>query len=390
MRRAGAPPIIAHLVRDYLHPSENWIHTQISTQTRTQPIVLTKNLKNLREFPATVYKYHLLSDSIQVRSIWLLLLRKTLAVIERFRNALFYTEINYYTQIVRQTKANLIHAHYGPTGVLGVTLKAKTGLPLIVSFYGSDASRLLVQPQWQRRYQSVFSQADAIIVMGTYMYRKLQKFGCPAQKLHRISPGINLASFPFRPRKPTACPKLLLAARLEPVKGISYALKAIKQVTAQKIPLTVTIVGSGSEASKIKQLITTLKLHRQVTMLPFVSLQKLANITNQHDIFLHPSITTEEGQQEGIPTTIIERVASGMPIIATHHSDIPAIVQDGINGILVPEKDISALAKAIISLAKHPNLRVKFAYNGRKLVESNFDAQKQTAKREELYMKLIS
>ena len=118
-------------------------------------------------------------------------------------------------------------------------------------------------------------------------------------------------------------------------------------------------------------------------------LKRLVKEVEKYHIFLHPSFTSSDHKQEGIPTSIIERSASGMPVISTWHADILEIIHDNKNGFLVAEQSETELAKKLKYLIQHQELWQKFGKYGRRLVEDKFDAVKQTAKRERLYQRLI-
>ena len=378
-------PTVAHFVKDYLNPSEPWIYTQLTSQTKTSPIVLAKNLRLSQLFPATVFKYPLASDGIKP-----LLFRKIMALWERIRNPVFLTELRFYIRILKHTQTRLIHAHYGSTGYEAIALKHATKLPLVVSFYGSDIHAL---PRknilWKIRYQVLWQVADAFLVKSLPMKQKLQSLGCPENKVSVVDHGVIFSNIPFKPSRPTKSPRLLIASRLEPVKGIQYAIRALPAVL-KKFPRTsLTIIGSGSQEKSLKKLVSQLKLNSKINFHPFLPQDQLLAMSDKHHLFLHPSITTSDYQQEGIPTTIVERLASGMPVIASNSGDIPVVINHHHTGLLVPEKDSSALSEAIIFLISHPDLWPKLAKNGRQLVKAKYDAVKQTTKREKIYLKLF-
>ncbi len=379
-------PVVAHLIRDYLNPSENWIHSQITTQTRTIPIVLAKNTRNLDQFPASIHKYSLLSDYS-----FFIPIRKFLALIERLRNFGDAQELAFYIRVLRSTKASLIHAHYGTTGYLAIPLKLATKLPLVVSFYGSDINSLpYVQPLWRLRYKQLFQSADAIIVKGPAMKAKIVDLGCPAKKVHLIDAGIIVDQIAYKPRRPTKSPRLLIASRLVAFKGIAYAIQALKKVRQSYPQVTLAIIGTGPEAPSLKQLAKKLRLVRKITFVPFLPLTAMIHESYKYHLFLQPSVTTSKQEQEGIPTSLIQHMATGMPAVATNHSDIPEVVQNNHTGLLVPEKDPTALSQAIIQLIKQPKLWCLFSDNGRQLIKKKFNATIQTKKRELLYTKIIN
>ena len=102
-----------------------------------------------------------------------------------------------------------------------------------------------------------------------------------------------------------------------------------------------------------------------------------------------PSVTSAEGNQEGIPMVLMEALATGLPVIASSHSAIPELVQDGKSGFLVPERDVDSLAEKIKYLIEHPETWPEMGSTGRKFVEKNYDIEKLNDRLEKIYIKLI-
>lgn len=380
-------PTVAHIILDYLHLSESWIYHQIITQQKFDSFVLARNRFYPDLYPRPkVYVYPKLFEIIPPNKLFFPL-KKTLSLVQRALD-LTHHQQNYFLNQLTALKPSLIHAHYGPTGFLALPLATRLNLPLVVSFYGSDAYSLSTKKLWQNRYLQLFRGASLILSKGPTMTEKLIDLGCPSQKVISLDHGINLIDIPFQVRPSTPHPRILIASRHEPIKGIDFALKSF-QLAQQKLPhLSLSIVGNGSQTPKLISFAKDLKL-KNYHFYPFMPQPKLIKFAQTHHIYLHPSLTQSGGVVEGNPTSIIERAASGMPVIATKHADIPLMVKHGKTGLLVKENDLQALAQAIVTLASHQNLWPKYAQAGRLLAETSFDTIKQTAKREQLYQSLI-
>ena len=99
----------------------------------------------------------------------------------------------------------------------------------------------------------------------------------------------------------------------------------------------------------------------------FVAPAKLREIYYASHIFLHPSETGSDGNQEGIPNSMLEAMATGLPVLATNHGGIPEAIENGVSGILVPERDYEALSQALLNAVQdrdlliHPTLRTRNA-----------------------------
>src|SRR4030095_8858746 len=102
-----------------------------------------------------------------------------------------------------------------------------------------------------------------------------------------------------------------------------------------------------------------------------------------------PSQRGHDGNQEGIPNSMLEAMASGLPVFATHHGGIPEAIQNAISGVLVPEGDHEKLAAALLDAAQDPGFLSRIALNGAEIVRKNFDLRAQAQRLEEIYLRAI-
>ena len=105
----------------------------------------------------------------------------------------------------------------------------------------------------------------------------------------------------------------------------------------------------------------------------------------QADAFVLPCVLAKDGDQDGIPVSLMEAMAYGVPCVSTHVSGVPELIEDGKEGLLVPQKDALALADALEKLARDPDIRAKFAKAGRLKVEREFTLQGLAGKLDELF-----
>jgi colanic acid/amylovoran biosynthesis glycosyltransferase len=93
------------------------------------------------------------------------------------------------------------------------------------------------------------------------------------------------------------------------------------------------------------------------------------------DIYVAPSVVAEDGDMEGVPVSIMEAMACGLPVVSTYHSGIPELVHDRVSGYLVPERDVTSLARALVRLVDEPRQRRKLGMAGRGVVERGYDLE---------------
>ncbi|HEX4653838.1 MAG TPA: glycosyltransferase, partial [Candidatus Udaeobacter sp.] len=130
-------------------------------------------------------------------------------------------------------------------------------------------------------------------------------------------------------------------------------------------------------------------IERRVLFTGFVPQRQLRDMFYESHIFLHPSQTGSDGNQEGIPNSMLEAMATGLPVFATEHGGIPEAIEHGVSGVLVPEHDHQALARALLNAAEDPYFLSRIARNGADVVRKNFDLHVQARRLEDLYLRLI-
>ena len=121
--------------------------------------------------------------------------------------------------------------------------------------------------------------------------------------------------------------------------------------------------GEGKEKEILYNLISKYHLEDNVKILGYVSHNKIYEIYNMADVVVVPSVT-HKGHEEGLGITALEAMSTGIPVVASEIGGLKEIIKDGYNGILVPEKDYIAIAKAIFTLKEFPELRNKLVENG--------------------------
>jgi len=299
------------------------------------------------------------------------------------RRAVFPHDAKPMDALLRAGPQPLLHCHFGPNGVRGAHLK-RVGLvdKLFVSFHGYDISRELRERDTQQRYQTLFEEADLLLPVSEYWGRKLRALGAPPDKIQVHHMGVQLDSFEYpRSRRPgdDTLLRLVTTARLTEKKGLHYAVQALAQMKSEypAVDFHYDVIGDGPLADDLQRQIAELGLSAHVVLrgsLPHGSVRKL--LATAH-IFLLPSVTAADGDQEGIPVALMEAMALGMPVVATLHSGIPELVEDGVSGYLVPERDSAALCAALVRLARQRPAWKALGQAGRQRVEQDFNLDAQ-------------
>src|SRR5205085_3068619 len=121
----------------------------------------------------------------------------------------------------------------------------------------------------------------------------------------------------------------------------------------------------------------------------FISQTQLRELLYQSDIFLHPSEVSGDGNQEGVPNSMLEAMASGLPVFATEHGGIPEAIEDGRSGILVKERDEEAFIQALLKWTSDPEALAAIARAGAEAVRGRFEQTSQTRQLEDYYFEAM-
>jgi len=287
-------------------------------------------------------------------------------------------------------KFDIIHCHFGPNGIIGAYLK-EVGInsKLITTFHGYDMS-MFISNHGEGIYKNLFLRGDLFMPISEHWKKKLIEMGCEEGKIivHRM--GIDVEKFEFSERRKTGTIKILSVGRLVEKKGHEYAIKALaKVVNKNGKDIIYRIVGDGPLKDKLMSLAEELGIEDCVEFMGNVEDEELLKLYKESHIFILPSVTASDGDQEGIPVVLMEAQAMGLPVISTYHSGIPEVVIDGKSGFLVPEKDVDALAEKMEFLVEHPELWSEMGRHGREFVEKHYDIRRLNKRLVEIYQNLI-
>jgi len=264
-------------------------------------------------------------------------------------------------------------------------LKAK----FVTCFRGSDLSKHIKENS--KKYSQLFVTGDLFLPVCNFFRERLISLGCDPKKIIVQHSAVDCKKFSFRARtlQPNATIQIITVARLTEKKGLEYAIKAIKKLS-QKFPnIEYKIVGTGPLKEKLEQFVTKLNMQEKIKLLGWASQDKVAALLNEAHIFIHPSITDQKGSQEGIPNALKEAMAQGLPVIGTFHAGIPELIENGVSGLLVPEKNAPALAKKIAFLIKNPDLWKNMGIAARKKIKNKFSRERTNDALVEIFQNLL-
>ena len=274
--------------------------------------------------------------------------------VRRYRRDATSLRLLFWSLCLRNERSfDIIHCHFGPIGQLAAKLR-DAGIidgQLVTVFHGVDISAYVRdEPNY---YRFLFATGDLFQPISQAWSRKLVTLGCDPARIDVHHMGIDVTRYPFRARNyETARPlRVLTVGRLVEKKGVADALAAVADLFDAGIAVEYVVVGDGPLRRDLEELAEKLGISSHVEFLGWQEQAAVAQLMAENDILLAPSVTAADGDQEGIPVTIMEAMAAGMLVVSTRHSGIPELVEDGRSGLLVAERDVPALAAAVRRLA---------------------------------------
>ncbi|EPD7774736.1 colanic acid biosynthesis glycosyltransferase WcaL [Escherichia coli] len=253
-------------------------------------------------------------------------------------------------QVATPFHTDVFIAHFGPAGVTAAKLRELGVIrgKIATIFHGIDISSWEVLNHYTPEYQQLFRRGDLMLPISELWAGRLQKMGCPREKIAVSRMGVDMTRFSPRPVKAPATPlEIISVARLTEKKGLHVAIEACRQLKEQGVAFRYRILGIGPWERRLRTLIEQYQLEDVVEMPGFKPSHEVKAMLDDADVFLLPSVTGADGDMEGIPVALMEAMAVGIPVVSTLHSGIPELVEADKSGWLVPENDARALAQRL-------------------------------------------
>jgi glycosyltransferase involved in cell wall biosynthesis len=286
-------------------------------------------------------------------------------------------------QLLAAARPDLVHAHFGGDGWLVSDAVRRLGVPLVVTVHGHDVTR---QPaaggvhglRYRRNLRTVFARAAVIVAVSGFIRERAVACGADPAKVRVHHTGVPLpAEVPDVPKEWDVA----FVGRFVEKKGAGDLLTALAALGPER-PRAL-FIGAGPLDGVLRTRAAQLGIDATFTgARPPADVYRLLAAAR---VLAAPSRTARDGDTEGLPTTIVEAAALGLPVVATRHSGIPEAVVDGTTGLLGPEADPGALAGHLRRLLADDELRTRMGRAARAHAVAHFDLTTRTAELERLY-----
>ena len=377
-------PVVACYCATFLKPEMLHIYRQITALERVRPVVIAQKREEPGRFPFPDVTVIPKPPTHFLRRIWFRQLLRTPWQIGAGETAELLN-------VLAGTRAELLHIYFGHIAVHLLPLIRRWENPSIVSFHGADVMVELDKPAYRTATLRMLEAVRLVLVRSNSLRQALVRLGCPEEKIRVQRTGIPLQEFSFQPRTWPADGswRLVQAGRLIEKKGLHTSLAAFAEFARLHRQAHFTIAGEGPLLRELQEKARQLGIASQVTFAGFVTQVQLRELYHAAHIFLHPSETAVDGNQEGVPNSMLEAMASGLPVFATTHGGIPEAVENGVSGVLVPERAAAQLARELINFTAQPEALSALATRGAAEVVAKFEQRAQVAKLEECYLEAI-
>lgn len=292
----------------------------------------------------------------------------------------------------REFRPDVVHIFFGvPDGPIGWLLKRTYGLPYIISLRGADVPSDEVK-RFAKQYKVLrpfirwlWRDADALVAVSNGL-RSYAKETSPDLPIQVISNAIDLSAFTPAPQRDTnGLVRLLYVGRFNVFKNVETLVEAVGKLSQMDVgEFELNLVGEGEQRPVLERIVSELGLTRRVKFAGWVARDQIADHYRLADVFV--TATT----WEGMPNTVLEAMACGLPIVGTQASGLHELVRDGLNGYLVPTKDPEALAQALARLMGDGYERRRMGRESRRLAEREFAWEYIAAQYLEVYKQVES
>jgi colanic acid/amylovoran biosynthesis glycosyltransferase len=378
-------PVVACYCATFLKPEMWHIYRQISALERVSPVVIAQKRENSGRFPFDKIDIVPKPALHFLRRFWFRQLRDKPWQISG-------GELRALMNVLERSNARLLHIYFGHIAVHLLPVIRAWKTPSVVSFHGADVMVDMDKPAYREATRQMLAAVKLVLVRSESLRHAVVLLGCDDEKIQVQRTGIPLDEFPFHERNfvlAAAGWRFVQAGRLIEKKGLPVTLRAFASFLKRYPNATLTIAGEGPLLGQLQGLVGELKIDNRVSFTGFISQEQLRDLYYASHIFLHPSETGPDGNQEGIPNSMLEAMASGLPVFATDHGGIPEAIEHGRSGVLVPERDDEVLAWALLNAVEDRHFLSQVARGGAEVVREKFDLRVQARRLEDVYLRII-
>jgi colanic acid/amylovoran biosynthesis glycosyltransferase len=325
--------------------------------TEAEAAATTLYLKPMPRLRAMLRLFRLVcaSPASAFRALCAALRLKPSSLGQRLYSLFYVAEALLLCDWMRRRRITHLHVHFGgAVATVGLIAAAAARIPYSLTIHGPDEFFDELGTHLKQKLEN----AAFVIAISDYCRSQIMRIASPAcwDRFETVRLGIRPELLPHRAARDDRAPiQLVMVGRLVPAKGPLLLLQAVEQVRNQRIAVALTVIGDGPERGDLETFIRQHQLMDVVTLTGALNHDQTLERVAAADLFVLASFA------EGIPVSLMEAMALGVPCISTYIAGIPELIHHDHDGILVPAGSVDALTNAILRLARDPALRQRFA-----------------------------
>ncbi|MBJ6751579.1 glycosyltransferase [Geomonas anaerohicana] len=280
---------------------------------------------------------------------------------------------------VKKENVQMLHAHFATESALTAMLASEiTGVPFSFTAHAYDifiSNEGAPGETLGRRLKLLVQSAARVFTISDFNKKRIVDLTSEdySAKISVIHCGIVPERFSYVHRGGNDTTRFLCVARFVEKKGHQFLIKAFHDLLQSHPKATLVLVGDGPLKTDMMKLCQTLGIKDRVEFLGICSTDIVTQQMKDADVFVLHSVTAANGDMEGIPVSLMEASATGLPVIATAHSGVSELVEDGVTGLVAGERDIAGFAQLMLKLCLSPVLRVQLGKAGAQKVAESFN-----------------
>ena len=295
---------------------------------------------------------------------------------------------------------DLVHAHWViPNGTPAALVARLRHLPLVVSMHGSDVYLAERAAPLSIAAAATYRAAAAITACSGDLRQRALRLGAPAERVAVIPYGVDAGA--FQPAQASGAsvraemglapdtPLVLTMSRLVYKKGLTYLIDAMPAILAAQPRAVLAIAGYGDLRDELERRARDLGVGASVRFPGQLERERAAQYIGAADVYAVPSIRDQGGNVDGLPNALLEGMAAARPIVASRVAGIPEVIEDGVHGLLTPERDPTALAVAVTRLLADRPLAARLGAAARQRVAEELTWDQTAARFEQAYARAL-
>ncbi len=364
--------VVAAYCATFLKAEMLHVYRQIDSLKRYRAVVVARKVENEERFPFSPIVIHSKSWDHELRRF----LNRNLF---KRPNFLSPAEARRLVSLLEGLSPDVVHIYFGNVATYLLPFLRINQLPTIISFHGADVRVNLDSDQWRDAMAETLHRATLILARSESIARTVAELGAAPDKVRIQRTGIPLCYLHYILREPPSdgAWRILQACRLIEKKGLKTTLSAFAIFLKNYPNARLVIAGEGPMLDGLQTIVSTLGISRSVDFTGFLDQSALREQYADSHIFVHPSETPPDGNVEGIPNSLLEAMATGLPVVSTRHGGIPEAVEDNESGFLVEERDADGVARALLNLARDRELYEKMSKKAAEAVSDKFNIRSQ-------------